>query len=374
VTVARPRLIHFAAYGSAYSGAVIAMLRTVFAAVAREGWTTDAVFPEGARGREWLDTLASDGVSVHLMDTSSSLGMMRAAKRVLGSDATPTVLHTHFSRFDLPVLAAAGHRSNCAVFWHVHSYLQPELRYQITNRVRFGAAGRLVDGILCVAPHLAQDVVARGAPPSKVLVCPNGIDVDRFPLITEQERIGARRELGLPVEAEVLLHFAWDWHVKGGDLCLEALAELHRRGRRTIALTVGGAAQAVETAVALGLGDAVVPLTAREEVQLLFAAADVFVSPSRFEGAPTAVLQALSCGLPVVATQAAHMTDDPPPTLFLTESEPRPLAAAIERALERQQDRGSEARIAHDWVRGHADLTEWGKRMIKLYEEALSHR
>jgi glycosyltransferase involved in cell wall biosynthesis len=366
--------MHFAAYGSAYSGAVIAMLRTVFAAATREGWTSDAVFPEGARGREWLDTLAGDGVNVHLVDTSTRLRTMRAAGRLLGSDAAPTVLHTHFSHFDLPVLAAAGRRPACAVFWHVHSYLRPELRYRITNRFRFGAAGRLVDRIICVAPHLAQELAARGAPRSKVLVCPNGIDVDRFPLITEQERISARRELGLPVEAEVLLHFAWDWHVKGGDLCLEALADLHRRGRRTLALTVGGAAQAQAAASELGLGDAVLPLPPREEVQLLFAAADVFVSPSRFEGAPTAVLQALSRGLPVVATRAAHMTEDPPPTLLLAESEPHSLAAAIEHALDRRDDRGGEELTSHEWVRRHADLTEWGERMIGLYKDALSHR
>jgi glycosyltransferase involved in cell wall biosynthesis len=376
VTAARPRLIHFATYASPYSGAVVAMLRAVFGAAQRRGWATDVVFPEQARGREWLNLLESDGVNVHLVDTSSKLQTMRAAQRLLGNDAAPTVLHTHFSSFDLPVLAAARSRGSCAVFWHVHSYLRPELRFRIRNRLRFGLAGRLVDRILCVAPHLAEELVTRGAPRSKVIVYPNAIDSDRFPLITEQERISARRDLGLPVDAEVLLHFAWDWYVKGGDRCLEALAELHRRGRHTLALTVGETAQAERTASKLGLGGAVVAIPAREEVELLFAAADVFVAASRFEGTPTptAVLQALSRGLPVVATREAHATGNPPPMLLLAESSPRAFADTIEDALEHRLDPSAENPAAHEWVRTHADLTDWGERMIDLYTEVLSHR
>ena len=51
-----------------------------------------------------------------------------------------------------------------------------------------------------------------------------------------------------------------------------------------------------------GLGDRLRLLGYREDVAALLAAADIFVLPSHFEGLPMSVIEAMLCGLPVVAT------------------------------------------------------------------------
>ena len=68
----------------------------------------------------------------------------------------------------------------------------------------------------------------RGAPRNSVHLIENGIETARFGLIGAEERTRARAALGLAPAERALLHFAWDWEVKGGPLFVETLARLDR--------------------------------------------------------------------------------------------------------------------------------------------------
>ena len=46
----------------------------------------------------------------------------------------------------------------------------------------------------------------------------NAVDVDRFPVLTDEQRRTARDEFGLPAGRPLLVHFGWDWLRKGGDV------------------------------------------------------------------------------------------------------------------------------------------------------------
>ncbi len=131
-------------------------------------------------------------------------------------------------------------------------------------------------------------------------------------------RADARRRLGLPAAAGVILFFGIVRPYKGLGVLLEALAQLHRAGQPAHLLVAGefwedrrGYEQTIKR---LGLG-AFVRLTGRyvpnEEVGLYFSAADVFAAPYVGGTQSAAVKVALAFGLPVVTTRAADVAGQP---------------------------------------------------------------
>jgi glycosyltransferase involved in cell wall biosynthesis len=98
-------------------------------------------------------------------------------------------------------------------------------------------------------------------------------------------------------------------HQKGFDLLLEALAGVRAAGvpARLTIVGVGELEGALAAqAKALGLADVVAIVGFQEQPARFFAHADVFVLSSRYEGMPNVVLEALACGLPVVAFDCPH--------------------------------------------------------------------
>jgi len=368
------RLVHLAGYTGPYAGSFIPMLCSILGAARERGWATEAVFVEPVRGRGWLEELDRHGLSYRFAQTDSRTALSREIRSLVLERGERTILHTHFTTFDVAAATAKADRRPL-VYWHIHSRAQPELRVRIRNAIKYAIIGRSVQRILCVAPDIAAAVRRRGGGSSKVTFWPNAMDLDRFPLVGASERRHARAALGLPSEARVITHFGWDWARKGGDLYLEAVALLvSRRLADFVAVTVGGGDMARGLSARLGLDEVVRVLEPTDNVQLLYAAADMFVTPSRAEGMPFAMLEALASGLPVVATDipGQRAVGDGLESCFWTDSEPEAIANAIQAALSvRPEVQGARAAAARERIRDQRSLAAWSGRLMELYEDAL---
>jgi glycosyltransferase involved in cell wall biosynthesis len=138
----------------------------------------------------------------------------------------------------------------------------------------------------------------------RVRVIPNGIDLDRY---VPGDRRAARRRLGLPENGLAILlgSVSLDERRKGAGVAAaavaQAAAEITRRG--------GAPAPVVVT---YGSGQVEIPgvrcrhLGSRDEAGVLEAlqACDVHLTMAREDNLPNTVIEALACGLPVVATRA----------------------------------------------------------------------
>jgi glycosyltransferase involved in cell wall biosynthesis len=365
------RIVHVADYSSPYTGSFVPLLRTAVDAARAAGWEAEVVFGERTRECAWVAELAT-AVPVEFVPNGR-----RAAQRQLDGMLARldhgVILQSHFSTFDIPCALAAARHSRTSVIWHVHSELSSSPGTLVRNLARFSLLGRRVDRIVCVAPHIASQVVARGAPSKRVLFIPNPIDAARFPLVSGDERVAARGGLGLPQHAKVVLHFSWDWHRKGGDLLLGAVQRLRARGERDIVVVlVGAGPDAAEALHELGADEHVRIVAPRERHTDLYAAADVFVSSSRQEGMPFAVAEALSRGLGVVATDLPghRALGSGLRSRLIVLHEPGAIADAIEQLLARDAETVAEdAKCSHEWVRANLDPGRWGTQLVELYAE-----
>lgn len=162
--------------------------------------------------------------------------------------------------------------------------------------------------VFSVSASLRQLALQLGSTEDKVRVVANGVDAEKFHPVPRDR---ARAELGLAEGVPVLISVGALTERKGFHRVIELLPALRERFPGLVYLIVGGASAEgdwrarLERMVAdLGLGDAVRFLGVLEPQALNgpLSAADVFVLASRNEGWANVILEAMACGLPVVAT------------------------------------------------------------------------
>jgi len=202
--------------------------------------------------------------------------------------------------------------------------------------------GRITDLALAVGGGVAMEAVRRG------LIAPDrirtiGVAVDQpCPLAADPvARRRARRALGLPQDATVVGAVGRLAYQKAPEDFLAALRALRRPG--VVGVWVGGGELAGRVArLAAAQPQAPVLLTGeRDDVPALLPAFDVFILASRYEGLPTAVVEAMLCGVPVVATAVNAVGDVVLPGetgLLVPPRRPDLLAGAVRALLDSPAD------------------------------------
>jgi UDP-glucose:(heptosyl)LPS alpha-1,3-glucosyltransferase len=154
-----------------------------------------------------------------------------------------------------------------------------------------------------------RDVLERfRAPPGDVRVVHNGVDVQRFH--PRQRAAGGaelRRSLGLEPGDYVVLFLGNGYERKGLDLVLAACAELARAlpgARLVVAGNDSREGHYRRLAERLGISGATRFLGARRDAELVYAAADLYALPTRYDPFANSTLEALASGLPVVTSAA----------------------------------------------------------------------
>ena len=372
------RLIHLAGYGGSYPGSFIPMLRAVMGAAARRGWECEAVFTPISRERGWLAEFDEDSIPYRFSPEGASRRELTGwVADMLAERDGPAVLHTHFTHFDVAAAMAGARRDDTSVIWHVHTPHHAGASAFARNYVKYAVFGRRTDQILCVSPGLLETTNRAGAPSKKVEFLHNAVDVDRFPVLTDAQRHAARDEFGLPAGRPLLVHFGWDWLRKGGDVFEEALLRLRDADGELAGVTVGGGEHARALGERLGLGERLTVLEPTDKVQQMYAAADVFVAPSRAEGTPYSVLEAVSSGtaavvsdIPGHATVGAHA-----PACVIAPLDPDAVAAAIRKLLEREPAQvAADSLAGHAWLRENLGLGPWAEAMVDRYERLVAAR
>jgi teichuronic acid biosynthesis glycosyltransferase TuaC len=218
-----------------------------------------------------------------------------------------------------------------------------DLRQIETNRTLLQQSDHVLSqsqAILCVSGDLARIARDRGAPAQRVHTILNGVDANIFRMIPQGE---ARERLNIPAPACVVLFVGWLSKLKGAPELLEAFAM--SPGSWTLAMVGEGnlARELHERAAVLGVASRTKllgPLSS-SEIALWMNAADVLCLPSVTEGCPNVVLEALSCGRPVVATAVGGTPEllDHDSGILIPDNEPVKIAAAIKRAIGQTWDR-----------------------------------
>ncbi len=140
-----------------------------------------------------------------------------------------------------------------------------------------------------------------------------GVDVKRFSQ-TLDYRENARRALGIQSDVDIILSVGEINRNKNHIVVLRAMAQMKREkkiGRMSYLLCGAGPLQdrLKQEARSLGIDDMVNFLGYRTDMELIYAACDIFVFPSLREGLPVSLIEAMANGLPVICSRIRGNTD-----------------------------------------------------------------
>ena len=217
---------------------------------------------------------------------------------------------------------------------------EPALRGQIQ-----WALGRS-QRVIAVSEALRERVIELGVSPARALTEHNGVDRDSFRL---QSKAEARTRLGLETDAPRIVYVGNWVPEKGVDVLVAAMGQMKQlkplgMGQAHLSLVGGGALEPAlrESVARMGL-EARVTFHGRRphtEIPDWMSACDVFCLPSRREGCPNVILEALCAGRPVVASRVGGVPELLDATemngLMVPDGDPHSLACALKTALERE--------------------------------------
>jgi glycosyltransferase involved in cell wall biosynthesis len=224
---------------------------------------------------------------------------------------------------------------------------------------------RQFDGIVAVSPALAEDCREHGI--SNVLCLPYFLAIPELKdgrNLSLREVVRSRHQI--PAEDAVLLFIGSAIRRKGFDILIESYIRVARVHPNTWLVLVGpsstGELASIEPSyldeqrsrlLSAHVSDRVIwtgTVTDKHELVGYYSAADIFVFPTRAEGLPNVLIEAMAAGLPVVATHLPGSTDSQVvdgETGFLVPSDDvSALASAVERLLSEPSLRTSMSRSA----------------------------
>jgi glycosyltransferase involved in cell wall biosynthesis len=299
-----PRILHVAQPTEA---GVAAYVATAAADQMTRGWEVVVACPDGgrlagdmaARGVPWLSWQASRSPGRNI--PAEVRGLARLVREV-----RPDVVHLHSSKAGLAGRLAI--RSRIPTLFQPHGWSWLATSGPLTHAVVAWEriAARWTDYFVCVGEGEAQQGHDRGVAGSFAIVR-NGVDPIRFAVADDDARRQARRELGLPEQVPLAVCAGRLTRQKGQDMLLGAWPHVTRRLPDAHLVLVGD-------------GDLLPVLRTRAPDQVLFspgvsdvrpwyAAADVVVIPSRWEGLSLTLLEAMAIGRSVVVNDIPGLTE-----------------------------------------------------------------
>jgi colanic acid/amylovoran biosynthesis glycosyltransferase len=223
--------------------------------------------------------------------------------------------------------------------------------------------------------HMRDSLVALGCPADRMIIHRLGVDVDRFQMKSRPEN--ARLEV---ISVARLIP------KKGIEYALRAVAELARRKIAVRYTVVGGGPlhdRLQKLAHDLKLGDMVIfagPQPHRAIVEMM-QRSDVLLAPSvtaidgDAEGTPVAILEAQSCGIPVVSTLHAgipEVVEHGRSGFLVPEGDVAALAARVEQLSESRALREEMGNAGRAIVTDRHDTAKLNKELFAIYQSLLN--
>ena len=230
------------------------------------------------------------------------------------------LIHVHGHPYLSSVLAAkiAKRQSKPLVLTQHNTFIEYNNIWDTVEKLNDLAVGKLVlkeaDKIIVVSNATRDYVLSLGAEPKKIEVLHNGVDLNRFRPIPKV-KIAMREKLGISKDARVVLTVRRLVYKNGIDTLIGSAGITIKKNPKIVFVVVGKGPdfkEVTEKIAQLGIQKnfRLTGFVSDEELPSYYNIADVFALPSKSgEGLPLVALEAMACGLPVIATNVGGTSE-----------------------------------------------------------------
>jgi glycosyltransferase involved in cell wall biosynthesis len=228
--------------------------------------------------------------------------------------------------------------------------------------------------LIAVSPAVTQFLVAARIPPNRVHTIPNGIGHDDSekkapalpgppPHVACIGQIALRKGQDLFAQAA---RVAWE---AGIDATFLLVGERYSRKQESIEFE----RQIHSTATPLGHAGRWFHLGYRDDVFAILSDLAIVVVPSRQEPLSRVAIEALSAGVPTIATNVGGNSFilKEGKVGYLTQPNPEAIADAIKEVLSNRTEANRRARLGQEWARDQFSISQHATRVIELYRSLL---
>lgn len=170
---------------------------------------------------------------------------------------------------------------------------------------------RFTNYYIAISENIKKEIISMGVDEKKIYSGFNGVDTALYQPINSNKRNKVKKMLSIP-DKEIVTFVGRLASRKGVDILIRAWKKVIRRFPDAYLLIVGSGEEKMKLkklATELDLINNIRFVGEVDNVVDYLHVTDIFSFPSRLEGAPNAVLEALACGLPVVATKIGGLVD-----------------------------------------------------------------
>lgn len=370
-----PIVCHLCDFGPEVPGSFVdSMLYLAHSCRHQMNIETFFIFPERARKRSWLNRFDKQCFPYGFVPRKRNIIF---EVRNLMNDYNPLIFHTHFSQFDIPALLLRFFYRQSKVVWHYHN--EPGLtkwqRIKDVIKIR-GLGGYFVNKFIAVGELVYFGLINAGLPEQKVTLVYNGIDTNRF-LTDEFNRQNARNSLGIPDGYTVFLLLGWEPQTKGIDVFIKAAQEILRNEKNKAIFVIVGMEETRKVVSGIfqksSFHKAIRVIDPVADFPFLLSGVDIFVSCSRSEGSPYAVLEAMSAKkiilssnitIPVVSGRHGRAEG----VLVYPTENWISLSGYMEQCLEMDQiTRAALGSVNYEHVQAFYSVEIWAEKIRKIY-------
>ena len=249
-----------------------------------------------------------------LNDLKAFVSLLRLIRQ-----SKPHIVHTHTSKAGVLGRLAAWlarvpliiHKPHGHVFY---GHFGPRVSrfFLLVERL----LGRITHHLIALTPREGNDYINLSVSKSKnISVIHSGVDLNCFKRSTTESN-PRRNELGIPPDSLVVGYVGWLIPIKGVTHLVNAMAEVVQRYPNSLLVLVGKGDEKGEEEIKLkeqvenlGLAENVRFLGWRPDVDEIMGCFDIFVLPSLNEGMGRVLVEAMSAGLPIVASRVGGIPD-----------------------------------------------------------------
>lgn len=331
-----------------------------------------------------------DGIPVHRVPVASqkdSAQLIRSVLRYFRSsgefpDVIQLLAHSHWSALDI----WAARLFQGVPFFYVATMMEPSglkkhhgWAQHVQDFIRVQLSSQPLNAIVTSSQVMADRHILLGAARSKISVIPNGVDTTRFHPLDPAQRAEVRQRFEIGVDEEIVLFVGSIVQRKGVDILLAAWDNIAKDRPHTRLFLIGDrranpafTEKVDEMVRKSSYADQVNFLDAVPNVEEYMQAADLFVFPSRYEGMPNVVPEAMACGLPCIIMPFEGLPAEfgrPDQEYRLINHSAAELSQAAVELLANKKQRLAFSNAGASWVKEHLDVEISLDRYAELYRK-----